>query len=141
MEDLPEARKEGLVTRQFDDELLIYDERRDKMLCLNFTAAFVWKSCNGSTSVRDISERLSCELKVDPNTVLDERFVWYAIAQLDRVHLLQRRVEIPDEVTRNSGISHLEMVRRAGLANLTALPLIVTVSPRAPGSIASGGDS
>jgi hypothetical protein len=56
---LPKARSEGIITKEVEGELLIYDRSRDRAHCLNQTAAAVWKLCNGRTSVIEISERLA----------------------------------------------------------------------------------
>jgi len=52
----PVARKEGLVIQEMPDEVLVFDTETNKAHCLNETAAFVWKSCNGTNSVADITQ-------------------------------------------------------------------------------------
>ncbi len=53
---VPVARKEGLVIQEMPDEVLVYDLDTNKAHCLNQTAAFVCKSCNGRNSVADINK-------------------------------------------------------------------------------------
>ena len=56
---LPKARSEGIITRELDGELLVYDRTRDRAHCLNKTAAAIWKLCDGATNAPEIAERLS----------------------------------------------------------------------------------
>ncbi len=49
---VPIARKEGLVIQEMPEEVLVYDLDTNKAHCLNQTAAFVWKSCDGKNSIR-----------------------------------------------------------------------------------------
>jgi hypothetical protein len=58
-EFLPLARREALITKEVDGELLVYDVARDKAHCLNETAAAVWQLSDGRTSVKEISEQLA----------------------------------------------------------------------------------
>src|SRR6476659_4984635 len=55
-EFLPLARREAIITKEVDSELLVYDVTRDQAHCLNETAAAVWRLCDGRTSVAAISE-------------------------------------------------------------------------------------
>ncbi len=50
---VPIARKEGLVIQEMPEEVLVYDLDTNKAHCLNQTAAFVWKSCDGRNSVAE----------------------------------------------------------------------------------------
>ncbi|MCV4613842.1 PqqD family protein, partial [Escherichia coli] len=51
----PKARTGGLVTQDFDKELLVYDLQTDRAHCLNETAAAVWRACDGTKSVNEIA--------------------------------------------------------------------------------------
>ena len=53
MADLPIARSEGVLVEEVEDELLVYDQRRDSSHRLNRTAAVVWRHCDGTRAVRD----------------------------------------------------------------------------------------
>jgi len=54
----PIARTDGLIEQELGDEILIYDLERHHATCLNHHAATVWKLCDGSNSVSDITEKL-----------------------------------------------------------------------------------
>ena len=58
---VPVARKQGLVVQEMPDEVLIYDLDTNKAHCLNQTAAFVWKSCDGKNTVERIAGMLEKE--------------------------------------------------------------------------------
>jgi hypothetical protein len=57
----PLAREEGLVIQELPGELLIYDLNNHKAHCLNQTAAFIWKHCDGMTTVCEMAARLEKE--------------------------------------------------------------------------------
>ncbi len=48
---LPLARKNELIIQELPEELLVYDLARHKAHCLNKTSAFIWKHCDGETTV------------------------------------------------------------------------------------------
>jgi len=127
-EFLPLARTDALVVKELQDEVLVYDLKRDKAHCLNGTAAAVWKHCDGKMTVADAARRLESELK----TPVDAEVVWLALKQLDKFHLLQERVLIPDA---RQGLSRRELVRRIGVAAVL-LPAIISIS--APTARAQG---
>ena|ERR1700682_5805620 len=86
-------RKDGLVIEELPDEVLVYDLKRDKAHCLNPIAALVWRHRDGETSMAEMIEVLSAELK----TPVDEKLVWCALDQLEKSHLLQERLTPPVE--------------------------------------------
>lgn len=118
---LPLARTDALVIKELQDEVLVYDLKRDKAHCLNQAAAAVWKHCDGKMAVADVARRLEKELK----TPVDKEVVWLALKQLDKFHLLQERLSITEASTR--GISRRDLVRRIGVAAVI-LPAIISIS-------------
>jgi hypothetical protein len=116
---LPLARKDSLIVKEVDNETLVYDLHTDQALCLNDTAAQVWKSCDGKTSVNDISGRLSARL----NSTIDENVVWLALDQLEKFKLLS--VPTP-RATHQAGISRRHAVRAIGLSAII-LPVITSL--------------
>ena len=129
MKHFPKARKDNVITREFGDEVLIYDRSRDKALCLNRTAALVWKRCDGRTSIEQITDRLGKEISSEFETPIDERLVWYAISQLRRDHLLEDRVEIPKAVLAsvNGHLNRRQVIRVLGITAIVALPLVTSI--------------
>ncbi len=124
----PHARKESLLVEELSDETLVYDLERHKAHCLNQTAAFVWRHCDGQTSVGELARLLEDELGIPAN----EDVVWLALDRLESVHLLQRRGERGTETPR---YSRRELVKRLGQIGI-ALPMIVSiVSPLAAAAV------
>ena len=122
---LPVARKSRLLVRELAEEVLVYDEEGHRAHCLNRTAALVWKSCDGKTTVARIAERVGGQL----STHVPEELVWLALEQLAEFDLLAggaRPSESPGLISRR------RMLRRLGIAAAVSLPLITSVvSPTA----------
>jgi hypothetical protein len=55
----PRARDAGLIVRELDGELLVYDVKRDAASALNAFAASVWRECDGASDAQAIARRLS----------------------------------------------------------------------------------
>ena len=119
MKALPRARQASLIIKEVDDETLVYDMEADKAHCLNSTAAQVWKSCDGKTSVQEIASQLS----VPEGAPVDENLVWLALDQLEKFKLLD---EAPAKPAMLAGLTRRQMVARLGIA-AAALPAIVSI--------------
>jgi hypothetical protein len=131
MEKFPQARRERLVVQELPDELLIYDQERDKAHCLNQSAALVWKHCDGKTSIAEISRMVSTQLK----SGVDERAVWFAISQLTRDHLLEEQFTVPAGIIQ--GMNRRQMVRTLGLAAAVAVPVVTSIVAPTPAQAAT----
>lgn len=119
----PVARQEGLVVQEMPDEVLVYDLETNKAHCLNRTAAFVWKSCDGSKTPAQIA-RLFDAPAGKPVT---EDLVWLAIDQLSENNLLERQIRA-DFKNR----TRREVIKKIGLAAVIALPIVSSlVAPTA----------
>src|ERR1044072_3152553 len=94
MEELaPLARRENLVIEDLNEAMLVYDRNRHKARSLNKTAAFIWKQCDGQTTVADIARRMEREF----DTPVDDNLVWLGIKQLAGSRLLPNRIsQTPD---------------------------------------------
>ena len=62
MQIMPRARKSGLIVKEVDGEVLIYDQKTNKAHCLNPTAAKVWKYCDGEMTLAAACTFLSQDL-------------------------------------------------------------------------------
>jgi hypothetical protein len=116
---IPVARKEGLVIQETAEEVLVYDLNSNKAHCLNRTAAFVWKSCNGNNSISEISRLF--EKEVGSN--VHEDLIWLAIDQLNEKQLLDAEL-----VSSFAGRSRREVIKKIGLATVVALPLVASLT-------------
>ena len=137
MEKMPQARRSGLIIKQVDGEVLIYDQVGNKAHCLNQTAAKVWKYCDGETTLADACSALSRDLE----TPVNEKLVWYAVDQFSKDQLLEKETIPPAFVI--AGMNRRQMVRTLGLAAVVALPLVTSIIAPTPAQaatcVASGG--
>lgn len=116
----PKARVEGVVVRELPDEVLVYDLETHKAVCLNSTAAAVWRLCDGRRTPSDIRRAL----EKSAGGAVPEELVWLALEQLGRDRLLDARPPRPSEL---AGLSRREMMRRVGLAAAVALPAVASI--------------
>jgi hypothetical protein len=121
---VPVARKEGLVIQEMPDEVLVYDLDTNKAHCLNQTAAFVWKSCDGRNSVADITKLVG----VDSGNAVPEDLVWLAIDQLSEKNLLAN-----DLKANFNGSTRREVIKKIGLAAVIGIPVVASLT--APTSV------
>lgn len=113
----PLAASSDLVVQEFKDEVLIYNLRTNRAFCLNATSAAVWQACDGNRGVLEIADEVSRKL----NTFVNEDIVWLALEQLKKDSLL---VDSEDLLINFGGMSRRDMIRKAGLATMVALPLV-----------------
>ena len=119
MKTLPAVRHEGLIVQELSDEVLIYDLDRDKAHCLNPTAAFVWKRCDGRTTMTSLQAAFK-----EKFGVANDSMIWLALDQLEEFDLLQERVRRPAGLNR---ISRRTVMRSMGVAAIVAVPLITSI--------------
>ena len=121
---IPVARKQGLVVQEMPEEVLIYDLDTNKAHCLNKTAAFVWKSCDGNKSVADITKSFESGF----GSPVEEDLVWLAIEQLNDKNLLSESL-----TTNFKGQTRREVIKKIGFASIIALPIVASIA--APTSV------
>jgi hypothetical protein len=117
--NLPKARRKALVVNEFPDEVVIYDLKSNQAHCLNQTSGFVWRHCDGRTSIAKLTEMLGDQMQ----TSVDEQVVWLALDQLASYDLLQERISLPFGMTK---ISRRQVVRTLGAAAILA-PLVTSI--------------
>jgi hypothetical protein len=116
---IPVARKDGLVVQEMAEEVLVYDLNSNKAHCLNQTAAFVWKSCDGTNSISEITKLFEMETGAS----VQEDLIWLAIDQLSEKNLLNREM-----TTTLMGRSRREVIKKIGLATVVALPIVASLT-------------
>jgi hypothetical protein len=126
----PMARKDGLVIQEMPDEVLVYDLQTNKAHCLNQTAAFVWKNCDGEKSVSDIVSQFETE----SGSAVQNDLVWLAIDQLGERNLLE--TSLPAKF---AGESRRSVLKKIGFASMVALPVIASMA--APTAVMAVGCS
>lgn len=131
----PLARTEGLVVRELREEVLVYDLERHRAVCLNRTAAAVWRLCDGRRDADSLARRLGEELK----TEAPREVVLFALEQLERERLLAgtaRRAR-RGGTKAGAGVSRRELLKRAGVGAALALPLVTSILAPTPAKAAS----
>ena len=131
MQKMPHARRSGLIVKEADGEVLIYDLERNKAHCLNETAAKVWQHCDGETTLEAACSSLSRELGGPCNQGL----VFYALKQFANDNLLEGKVDLPGFVM--AGMNRRQMVRALGLGAVIAVPLVTTILAPTPAQAAT----
>jgi hypothetical protein len=152
---LPKARRDGLITKEVDGELLIYDRTRDKAHCLNGSAAAIWKLCDGQTTTHEIARQLGSNPTTAPQAVeqdcgvtteaatqepdqFDERIVWLALSELRRSHLLEELGDKAPWPQAIMGMSRREAVKWIGIG--AALPVVISITaPTAQAAVSNCG--
>ena len=115
------------LTREFDDELLVYDIQTFRAHCLNHSAARVWVACDGRTPVSKIlRDQFSLYGMTEP-------LVWLALRRLERAGLL----ESTREFQRNNVLSRREGLRKIVVTAGVAVPLVVSMVVPTPTMAAS----
>jgi hypothetical protein len=127
----PVARQEGLVIQEMPDEVLVFDLETNKAHCLNETAAFVWKACDGKNSVAEITKLFGNQ----SGKPVEESLVWLAIDQLNENNLLAEKIQ-----ANFNGQSRREVIKKIGLAAVIALPIVSSlVAPTAAYAVFCSG--
>ncbi len=113
----PQARKEDLVIQEVGGEILVYDLRTNKAICLNQTSALVWQNCDGKKNALEISKDIEKQL----GSTVSEDLVWFAVNQLQKEKLLTEDKEI---VNKFEGLNRREVIKKIGLTSMIALPIV-----------------
>ena len=121
----PLARKNDLVTRKIEDEILVYDLVTNRAFCLNETSAAIWQICDGQNSISAII--LDLQSKFGPS--IDEDFVFLALEQFRKDNLIENESGFARIF---KGVSRRDMIRKVGLTSLVVLPIVSSVvAPKA----------
>ena len=129
---LPKARSEGIISKEVEDELLIYDCVRDRAHCLNKMAVAVWNLCDSRRSVPELTRAVSEVL----GAPVPEIVIQLALNQLCASHLLAEDYEI---ASMRVNLSRRALVRRLGVG-IALLPLITSLSaPTALAAVSCSG--
>lgn len=126
---VPAARRENLVTKDVDGELLVYDRERDHLHQLNRVAAAVWRLCDGRRSLETLALMAGAMIDVP----LDERSVRMALTKLDDAALLE--TPLAPEI-RLAGMDRRRFLKRSAIG-AGALPVIVSMSAPTAAAAAS----
>lgn len=131
MQKMPHARRSGLIVKEADGEVLIYDLERNKAHCLNETAARIWQHCDGETTLAAACSSLTREL----NAPCDQKIVSYALKQFAKDNLLEENIDLPAFII--GGMNRRQMVRALGLGAVIAVPMVTTILAPTPAQAAT----
>jgi coenzyme PQQ synthesis protein D (PqqD) len=127
-------RSDRLVVEELGSELMIYDQARNQAFCLNQTAAFVWKHCDGNTSVSEMAVQLGAALKGPA----EEEIIEFAVQKLSADGLLEPAAFLPFV---SAGISRRELMQKVGVRAAIALPMVTALMVATPKAHASSKGS
>jgi hypothetical protein len=122
----PVARRDGLLTRELPDELLVYERDEHRAHCLNRTAAVVFRHADGTRTIADLALLLAPE----GERVAAEAVVAETLVRLDEAGLLEGGTPGP-------GWSRREVVRRVGIGAAILLPAVASVVAPTPAEAAA----
>lgn len=112
---LPEARTTEIIEQEADKELLIYDLQINKAYTLNETSTIIYKACDGTTTFDGLKRKYK----------FTDDLIHFALEELAANNLIE------DYRTAHfAGLSRREVIKRVGLATLTALPIIAASTLR-----------
>lgn len=119
MNKLPIARSRDIVVQKVEKETLIYDLITFKAYNLNETASLVYQACDGKTTFEKLKRKHG----------FNDEIIFLALEQLKKDKL----IEVDDSyISPFAGMSRREVIRKAGIASMIALPVISSlVAPTA----------
>jgi hypothetical protein len=107
-----------LYAEELDQELCLYDWKRQRLHTLNPTATLIWRQCDGQTSLAAMAARLEAEL----NTPHADKLVWLTLDRLAKAHLLETTVAPPDK----QRYTRREILKLTGIS-LALLPVVTSL--------------
>jgi hypothetical protein len=128
---LPRRRKNGLLTEELPEEVVVYDTTNYRAHCLNAIARVVWRHCDGRTSEVKMVDVLRKELAVDAY----EAVVRLTLEKLAKAGLLdtEERSWFTNPTTRRQAAKNMA---RFGIA--AAAALVTTIVVPTPAMAATG---
>lgn len=127
----PKTRNENIVVQEMEKEILIYDLKENKAFCLNETAALIYQFCDGERTVSEITQTLNKTLKQS----VSEGLVWLALDNFKKDNLLEENEQFQIDF---NGLSRRQVIKKAGLASMTALPIVASLVAPIAAHAASG---
>jgi hypothetical protein len=66
------TRRPDLKVQEVEGEVLVLDDQSGFIHQLNHAASFIWRQCNGETSVKDIARKLAREFELEDSVALKD---------------------------------------------------------------------
>lgn len=118
----PKHRSEGLLVEHVDDEVVVYDRKRDEAHRLNETLSDVWLEIDGEQTVEQIAEALEVDVSV----------IELAVDELTESQLLETGE--PLSVSRRAAVRRAAAAAGIGLL----LPALTSIAAPTPAAAMSG---
>lgn len=115
----PRAQRDGLLVQAVGDQLVLFDQLRQRLHVLSRTSALVWRLCDGEHTVAELIDLVGDEL----GAPVDESLITLALAQLDEARLLEPRLA---PASGDESLSRRDLLHRA--AALAAGILLPTIT-------------
>lgn len=126
--DKPIGKTDNLIMQEVADEVLIYNLNTHKAYNLNRTSSAVWRNCDGSKDLSAVTRALQTKFKKP----VSEDVVWLALEDLKKEGLIE--FDAPADF---NGINRREVIKRAALSSMIALPIIASLVAPTAASAAS----
>jgi len=123
-------RRKKMILRELNDECLLYDEITNHAHCLNQFAAEVWKLCDGTNNIAEITLALGEKL----NSRVEEHLIWMAVRRFQKCGLLLNAIP---ELSGTYALSRRELARKLGRSAVIAFPLVTSIVVPTPAIAAS----
>jgi hypothetical protein len=117
----PLAHRDALLLQDVGDQLVVFDQRRQRLHVLSRSAALVWRHCDGQRDIAELAGIIGRELGAPVN----DEVILLALEQLREAELLSVR---GDSTPLGDSVSRREMLSRAmgGLAAGLLLPVVTS---------------
>jgi hypothetical protein len=112
-------QRTNALSRELEDELIVYNSETHQAHSLNHTAAAVWKACDGKSTVADMATSLE---KALPG--IDRRLLLVTLIELQAAGLL---VKGTFSIDRSNSSSRRDMIRKMGKIAAVALPIVISI--------------
>jgi hypothetical protein len=130
LQGAPKQRTEGLVVREVDDEVIVYDLARHEAHCLNPEAARIWRACDGQRDAGALLDHLYGEAAAGDDST---GFALHAgLVDLNKRHLFDEALELPPLAESPGSKSRREFFGSLGKAAAVAVALPTVISIVAP---------
>jgi hypothetical protein len=123
----PRARRKRLVVRTVAGEVLVYDLDSHRAHCLDTAMAFLWRACDGRTTLAGLARGLETEL----GEPVSDEVVSVGLHRLAKARLLDAPVRLPSSPARR------EWLRQATILGISIASIAVPTLAEAATSISN----
>lgn len=129
--EMPQARRDGLLERRVNADLVVYDLESHRAHSLDRAARSLWRWCDGETPITTLRRRLGSLLEISPEAA--EKAVAITLRRLAEAGLLVEASPTTRSQAANHGAVNREAVdaesydRRRCLGALVALPVVAGI--------------